>query len=107
MSVSSLFASQAYSQMGQVPKTGLEGGDVAKASAGQGTQFGAMVTDYLSQAIDTGKAGEEMAKQSVQGQADMIDVVTAISAAETTLETVVAVRDKVIEAYESIIRMPI
>ncbi len=41
------------------------------------------------------------------GKSDIVDVVTAISAAESSLETVVAVRDQVIQAYQEILRMPI
>ncbi len=43
----------------------------------------------------------------VQGNAELIDVVTAISAAEASLETMLAVRDQVIAAYQEIMRMPI
>ncbi|NBX04163.1 MAG: flagellar hook-basal body complex protein FliE, partial [Alphaproteobacteria bacterium] len=41
------------------------------------------------------------------GKVDLTDLVTAVSSAELTLNTVVAVRDKVINAYQEIIRMPI
>lgn len=107
MSVSSLLASRAYADAASAPKQAGEAAAGLEARAGEGASFGELVSGYLEDAIETGKTGEVMAKQAVQGNADMIDVVTAISAAETTLETVVAVRDKVIEAYESIIRMPI
>jgi flagellar hook-basal body complex protein FliE len=45
--------------------------------------------------------------QAAAGRADIVDVVTAIAAAETTLETVITVRDQVIQAYQEILRMPI
>ena len=45
--------------------------------------------------------------QAVQGQGSMIDMVTAVSSAEASLQTVVAVRDQVIQAYQEIMRMPI
>ena len=44
---------------------------------------------------------------AVQGQGSLIDVVTAVSSAEASLETVIAVRDQVIQAYQEIMRMPI
>ena len=44
---------------------------------------------------------------AVQGQGSLIDVVTAVSSAEASLETVMAVRDQVIQAYQEIMRMPI
>ena len=54
----------------------------------------------------TKKAETQIAAQ-VGGKAELIDVVTAISAAEASLETVIAVRDQVISAYQEIMRMPI
>jgi flagellar hook-basal body complex protein FliE len=48
-----------------------------------------------------------MLQQFVGGKADLIEVVTAIAESEAALETLVAVRDKVIGAYEEIMRMPI
>jgi flagellar hook-basal body complex protein FliE len=44
---------------------------------------------------------------AVQGQGSLIDVVTAVSSAEASLEQVMAVRDQVISAYQEIMRMPI
>jgi flagellar hook-basal body complex protein FliE len=52
-------------------------------------------------------AAEQMTVQAATGQAEMVDVVTAVAAAEVQLETVVAVRDQVIRAYQEILRMPI
>ena len=40
-------------------------------------------------------------------EAELVDIVTAVSNAEVTLETVMAVRDRVIAAYQEIIKMPI
>ena len=43
----------------------------------------------------------------IQGRGELIDVVTAVASAEASLETVMAVRDQVISAYQEIMRMPI
>lgn len=59
------------------------------------------------QAIDALKAGEQASLEAVTGKAQLSDVVTAVTNAEVTLQTVVAVRDKVIQAYQDILRMPI
>ncbi len=48
-----------------------------------------------------------MATKALVGKADLTDVVTAVSEAETALNAVVAVRDRVISAYQEIIKMPI
>lgn len=53
------------------------------------------------------KAAETASAQQVAGKGDLIDVVTAIGAAETALDTMVAVRDRVIGAYSEIMRMQI
>lgn len=57
--------------------------------------------------IDTMKAGETMSARAVTGDATLPDVVQAVNAAELTLSTVVAVRDRMINAYQEIMRMPI
>lgn len=58
-------------------------------------------------ASDALKAAEIAGARQVAGQGDLIDVVTAIGAAETALDTMVAVRDRVIGAYSEIMRMQI
>ena len=68
-------------------------------------------SDFLSGAvkdsIGTIRQGEQAATAQVQGKANLVDVVNQVNAAEITLDTVVAVRDKVVQAYQSILNMPI
>lgn len=73
----------------------------------QGGGFLDMVGASLKSAANSGYEGERMATKALSGKADLTDVVTAIASAETALNTVVAVRDKVISAYQDIIKMPI
>ena len=72
---------------------------------------GANFSDFLSGAIKdsigTMRQGEKAASDQVQGKANIVDVVQSVNAAELTLDTVVAVRDKVVAAYQSIMNMPI
>ncbi|RMD63732.1 MAG: flagellar hook-basal body complex protein FliE [Alphaproteobacteria bacterium] len=67
--------------------------------------------DALRQAtegvIDTLYEGERQTLQAALGTADLTDVVTAVNKAELTLRTVVTLRDRVIQAYQEILRMPI
>ena len=66
---------------------------------------------FFSSALD--KIGESGAKADAQtlavagGKANVVDVVTAVAESETALQTLVAVRDRVISAYEEIMRMQI
>ncbi len=68
-------------------------------------------SDFLEvkgrESIDTLKESEKMSGKAVTGDADLTDVVEAVTAAELTLQTVVAVRDRLISAYQEIMRMPI
>ena len=52
-------------------------------------------------------AGEETARAAMLGGADPHALVQALAASETAVETVVTVRDKVVEAYQEILRMPV
>ncbi len=72
-----------------------------------GNSFAGMITDSLKGAAETGRQAEELSLKQISGEADLKDVVTAVANAEHTLETVVAVRDKVLSAYQEILRMPI
>ncbi len=72
---------------------------------------GGSFSDFLSGAvkdsISTIRQGEQAATAQVAGKANLVDVVQSVNAAEITLDTVVAVRDKVVAAYQSIMNMPI
>jgi flagellar hook-basal body complex protein FliE len=76
-------------------------------SAGDTTSFGDVLGGVLKNAVENGKTAEIKAAGLVQGKGDLVDVVSAVNAAEMSLETVVAIRDKVIAAYQDILRMPI
>ncbi len=69
--------------------------------------FGAALAGVLDDAVGTTKAGEQAMAASASGKAELVDVVTAVANAETTLETVIALRDRMISAYQEIMRMPV
>jgi flagellar hook-basal body complex protein FliE len=69
--------------------------------------FGALVRNAVGQAAQATQTAETQAMSMAAGQGDIVNVVTAIAAAETQMETVMAVRDQVIQAYQEILRMPI
>lgn len=76
-------------------------------SSTPGASFTDLLKQGLSQAVNTGKTAETMEVKGLAGQADMRDVVMAVANAEQTLSTVVTVRDKVMSAYQEIMKMPI
>src|SRR3954469_18924446 len=72
-----------------------------------GGNFSDFLSGAIKDSINTIRQGESAATQQVQGKANLVDVVQSVNAAELTLDTVVAVRDKVVAAYQSIMNMPI
>ena len=100
------FAAGAYAAIqgltGVAPKSPPGG---AKAAGGAG--FGALLESVVETAARSGRTAEAQALAAAAGKADVVDVVTAVAESEAALETLVAVRDRVIAAYEEIMRMPI
>ncbi|HEY2069315.1 MAG TPA: flagellar hook-basal body complex protein FliE [Rhizomicrobium sp.] len=77
------------------------------ATPGGIPNFGDFLSNAVKDVSGTMQQGEQMAAKQASGQADIVDVVNAVNSAEMSLDTVVAVRDKVIAAYQSIMQMPI
>ena len=113
MNIKAMDAANAYAN---VMKTQGSGGGVDKIGsiAGIGAVRGegaGSFSEVLKAAIsETSAAVGTSANTGIgalNGTADLVDVVTSVQNAEMVLETVVAVRDKVIAAYQDIIKMPI
>ncbi len=74
--------------------------------AAEGPSFGDALEEAAKQTIGTMRKSENMSAMAAVGKADLNDVVQAVTNAEVTLQTVTAVRDKVLSAYQEILRMP-
>jgi flagellar hook-basal body complex protein FliE len=96
-----LMAAKAYAAIQDGPSP--VGGGAAVGQSG----FADMLTNVMGDMTQSSRAAETQMTSAVQGQGSLIDVVTAVSSAEASLETVMAVRDQVIQAYQEIMRMPI
>lgn len=101
MSADALSAARAYASALQTP------GAASGATPADGAGFADMVQNAISQTIQTGRQADAVMTQAAIGKAELVDVVTAIAAAEVALETMVSVRDSAIQAYQEIMRMPI
>jgi flagellar hook-basal body complex protein FliE len=77
------------------------------ASSDGPNSFGSAITEALNQAVQTGHAADDQAMQALSGGGNLTDVVTALSHAEMTLQTATAIRDRVVQAYQDIMKMPI
>jgi len=71
------------------------------------SSFAEMLKDVAGEALTAGRSAEAASVAAASGRGDLSQVVTAVSEAEMTLQTVVAVRERVIDAYKEILRMPI
>ena len=83
----------------------LEGAGAAAATPGGG--FSGALNRALGAVVDTARQAETGAMQAISGQGDIGAVVTAVAKAELALQTTAAVRDRVVQAYQDIMRMPI
>lgn len=106
MAIGALDATAAYGRalgIGTQARPPARTGDTQPAGGGFGAMVESMVTDTAGQL----RRAEQASAAQVAGRGDLIDVVTAMSAAETALDTMVAVRDRVVSAYSDIMRMQI
>jgi flagellar hook-basal body complex protein FliE len=78
-------------------------GDTANAADG----FGAALQSAMQGAVDDGHDADTKTIAALQGQGSLTDVVTAVSKAELALQSATAIRDRVVQAYQDIMRMPI
>lgn len=100
-------AANAYASLAKIadPSGGLAR-KVAAAAPGK-ENFGGHLQNALSSLAEQGKATDQKAHMMAAGKADIVDVATAVAETEVAIETLVSVRDRVIQAYEEIMRMPI
>lgn len=106
---SAISATQAYAKaLDQAANAkGAGGTTVGVDEVSPGPSFAELLSEAGRDAIDQGVESETVSLQSLTGESGLVDIVTAVSSAEVTLETVVSVRDRVIQAYQDIIKMPI
>lgn len=99
-------AANAYAAAAQ--KLGNAGALTPPVSATQeGQSFGDLLGQAMGAVTQSGHTADVAAMNATAGRTDMIDIVTAVAESETAMQTLVSVRDRVIAAYEEIMRMPI
>ena len=105
MSISATAAAQAYAAVAKNAATTPKVATTAAESQNAG--FGDLLKEAMDAVAETGKAADQTALNHVTGKADMVDVVTAVTETELAVQTLVTVRDRVISAYQEVMRMPI
>lgn len=79
----------------------------AQSAAAGAPSFEALLKDTANAVSEVAKSSERASISGLNGNMNLVEVVTAVSNAEMMIDTVVAVRDKVIQSYQEIMRMPI
>jgi flagellar hook-basal body complex protein FliE len=79
----------------------------AAASGTNGGGFGAALQRAVEGAVEAGHEADTTSVRALTGQGGVTDAVLALSRAELALQTAVAVRDRVVSAYQDVMRMPI
>ena len=91
----SSIAAQNYAQASKAVAAGPSNGD--------GIEFGRMAESF----VDALVTHESTARAAMTGGADPHALVQALASSQMAVETVVTIRDKVVEAYQEILRMPV
>ena len=93
MDINSTLAAQSYGR--------------AKPAVAADPESGGTFNRLADSFIDTLNKAEQTARSAMTGGADPHALVEALSASQMAVETAVTVRDKVVEAYQEILRMPV
>lgn len=87
---------------------GSVGSVASNAASNPLSSFGDVLKATINQTVDAQKNAEQLTMAAAQGQPVALqDVVQAVSQAELTLQTLVTVRDRAVEAYQQIMQMPV
>ena len=101
-------AANAYASLARITEAASGMGKATGgAGAGGGPDFGAVLKEALGSVVEAGKKSDAQSQALAAGKSNMVDVVTAVAETEVAVDALVSVRDKVIQAYEEIMRMPI
>ncbi|HEX2632101.1 MAG TPA: flagellar hook-basal body complex protein FliE [Bradyrhizobium sp.] len=97
-------AANAYANLARILDTG---GGAGKGSEAGGLSFGAVLKDAIGSVLDAGRKSDAQTVAMAAGKANVMDVVTAVAETDVAVSTLVSVRDRVIQSYEDIMKMPI
>jgi flagellar hook-basal body complex protein FliE len=104
-------AANAYAALAKIHDEAAKiGGGLGNAlgnTQDSGPNFGNVLKDVIDAVSEAAQKSDTQSAAVANGKANMIDVVTAVAETETTFQTLVSVRDKVIAAYEDVLKMPI
>jgi flagellar hook-basal body complex protein FliE len=104
---SPITAASAYARLARLTDPGAGFAKTVGDGASGGPSFGSLVKDALGAVADAGRKADGQTQAMAAGKANMVDLVTAVAESETAITTLVSVRDRMIQAYQQIMQMPI
>jgi flagellar hook-basal body complex protein FliE len=99
-------AANAYASLARMLESGA-GAAAGKAPDGEGPSFSSVLKDALGGVMEAGRKSDAQTVAMASGKANVMDVVTAVADTDVAVSTLVSVRDRVIQSYEDIMKMPI
>ena len=96
-------AANAYANLARI----LNDSGSGKSSESGGPSFAAVLKDALGSVMEAGRKSDAQTVAMANGKANVMDVVTAVAETDVAVSTLVSVRDRVIQSYEDIMKMPI
>src|ERR1700750_202690 len=97
-------AANAYANLARVLENS---GAAGKGSEPNGQSFASLLKDAVGSVMESGRKSDAQTVAMAAGKANVMDVVTAVADTDVAVSTLVSVRDRVISAYEDIMKMPI
>jgi len=98
-------AANAYAALSRIMESG--GAEKGGQAAAGGPSFSALLKDAVGSVLEAGKKSDAQTMAMTSGKANVMDVVTAVAETDVAVSTLVSVRDRVIQSYEDIMKMPI
>ena len=92
------------SPINAIPNFGM--GDITKTKSTD-SDFGSMLQGAAQEFVSQQKSAETNSAQAVSGKGNLVDVMTSVTNAETSLQMLVSIRDKFVQAYQEISRTPV
>ncbi len=97
MDINSSLSAGSMARLPAIPESG--------ESSGPG--IGQSVQEFAQDFSETIRQAESAARDTMLGKSDPQSMVEALAQAQLAVETAVSIRDKVVEAYQEIMRMQI
>ena len=100
-------ATAAYNNAQKIIDQSIKGNVPSSGADDQSPDFAKLLSQAVQGVVDTGKASDQKSLDMLNGSGNLVDMVTSVAQTQVAVQGLVAVRDRVISAYEDIMKMSI